>query len=76
MENKPEKFIPRRQYNPVRKHNSPCCHAKKVAAIATAVIIFIEATMERPNPPFLLTVVREKEEETKSSIQKTLHGEN
>jgi hypothetical protein len=36
---------------------------KEVANIVTTVIIFIEAAMERPNLPLLLTVVRDEEEE-------------
>jgi hypothetical protein len=46
----------------IQKPNSPCRHAKEVANVVAAIIIFIEAAMERPNPPFLLAIVGEEEE--------------
>jgi hypothetical protein len=58
----------------VQKPNSPCRHVKEVANAVAAIIIFIEATMERPNPPFLLSIVGE-EEETNPQYQKTWHRE-
>jgi hypothetical protein len=74
MEKRLEKFISQRQHHPhfdvaVRKHNSPCHHAKEVADVTAVVIIFIKAAMERPNPPFILAVVGERGR-TKSSIPK------
>jgi hypothetical protein len=58
------------------KPNSLCRHAKEVVAVVAIVIIFIEATMERQNPPFLLTVVGEKDDELNPHHQKAWHGEN
>jgi hypothetical protein len=64
IEKRLEKFIPQRKHHlrldvTVSKPNSPCYHAKEVVDIITVVIIFIEPAIERPNPPFLLIVVRE-----------------
>jgi hypothetical protein len=36
---------------------------KEVAYVITIAIIFIKAAMERSNPPFLIAVVGEKDEE-------------
>jgi hypothetical protein len=64
IEKRLEKFIPRWQHHPrldttVRNLSSPCRHAKEVADVI-AVIIFMEAAMEKPNPPFLPAVVEER----------------
>jgi hypothetical protein len=79
MEKRPEKFIPQRQHHPrlhvaVQKPNSLSHHVKEVADVIAAIIIFIETTMKRPNPPFLL--VREEEEEPNPQYQKTWHEKN
>jgi hypothetical protein len=80
-EKRPEKFTLQWQHHPllvviVQKTNSPYRHVKEVANIVTTVIIFIEAAMERPNLPLLLTVVRDEEGEPNPQYQKTWHGEN
>ncbi|GJN24163.1 hypothetical protein PR202_gb11887 [Eleusine coracana subsp. coracana] len=75
MKNRLENFIPRQQHHlcldvAVRKPKSPCRHDTKVVDDVAAAIIFIDAAMERPNPPFILDETGEKKEEINSQCRK------